>query len=178
MMRITTKFGDGGKTRICGGKVVSKCDPRIKAQGALDELISLLGLAKAKSKDAAIKKKIGLIQRDLFRITACISSGGVPRRSKGLAIRDHDVMMLERFGDSIEGRIRIPKAFVIPGVNERSAVLHVARAVARRAECCVVDLKKKFKINTCILAYLNRLSDLLFILAVYEEGKSDLFKYE
>lgn len=175
-MRITTKSGDGGNTRLRSGKVVSKCDPRIKAQGALDELISLLGLAKSKIKDPAVKKKIRLIQGDLFRITASISSGG-----KGVvrsAIKDHDVRMLEHFGDAIERRIRIPKAFVIPGVNERSAVLHVARAVARRAECCVVELKRKFKIDTCILAYLNRLSDLLFILAVHEEGKPDLLKHE
>ena len=174
MMRITTKFGDRGKTRLCDGRTVPKCDPRIRAQGALDELISFLGLAKAKIKDQAVKKKIRLIQSDLFRITAYISSGG--KGAKGSAIKDNDIRMLEYFGDMIEGRVRMPKAFVIPGTNERSAVLHVARAVSRRAECCVAELKRKFKIDACTLAYLNRLSDLLFILAVYEEGKSDLLK--
>jgi len=173
-MRITTRFGDAGKTRLCGGKAVAKCDPRIKTQGALDELISFLGLAKTKIKDPAVKKKIRLIQIDLFRITALISSGG--RAAKGLAIGDRDIRMLEHFGDMIERRVRMPKAFIIPGVNEPSAVLHVARAVSRRAECCVTELKRKFKIDACILAYLNRLSDLLFILAIYEEGRPDPLK--
>lgn len=173
-MRITTKLGDAGRTRLCGGKAVAKCDPRIKAQGALDELISFLGLAKTKIKDPAVKKKIRLIQIDLFRITASISSGG--KGVVGSAIGDHDIRMLERFGDAIERRARMPKAFVIPGVNEPSAALHVARAVSRRAECCVAELKRKFKIDACILAYLNRLSDLLFILAIREEGRPDPLK--
>ena len=173
-MRITTRSGDGGRTRLCGGRAVSKCDPSIKAQGAIDELISFLGLAKAKIKDRSVKKKIGLIQRDLFRIIGCISSGG--RKAAVSAVKDCDVRMLEGFGDLMEGRGLTPSGFVIPGVNEPSAVLHVARTVARRAECCVVELGGRSKIDPCILAYLNRLSDLLFILAVREEGRSDLLK--
>lgn len=173
-MRITTRLGDGGRTRLCGGKAVAKCDPRIKAQGTLDELISFLGLVKTKIKDPAVKRKIRLIQIDLFKITASISSGG--KAAKGLSIGDRDIKMLERFGDMVERRVRTPKAFVIPGVNEPSAALHVARAISRRAECCITELKRKFKIDACILAYLNRLSDLLFILAVYEEGRSDRLK--
>ena len=175
-MRITTKSGDGGKTKLCGGKSVSKCDPRIKAQGALDELISLLGLARTKVKDPVIKKKIKLIQTDLFKIIASISSGS---KSNGrLAVKQSDVMMLEQFGDTIERHTRMPDTFVVPGVNEGSAILHVARAVVRRAECSVVESDRKFSVDACILAYLNRLSDLLFILAIYEEGKPDPLKYE
>ncbi|MDD4878827.1 MAG: cob(I)yrinic acid a,c-diamide adenosyltransferase [Candidatus Omnitrophica bacterium] len=173
-MRITTRQGDGGRTRLCGGRAVSKCDPSIKAQGAIDELISFLGLAKVKIKDRSAKKKIGLIQRDLFSIIGCISSGG--RKGAAPAVKDCDVRMLEEFGDLMEGRGLMPSGFVIPGVNEGSAVLHVARTVARRAECCVVELGRKSKIDPCILAYLNRLSDLLFVLAVREEGRPDLLK--
>ncbi|MFA5338637.1 MAG: cob(I)yrinic acid a,c-diamide adenosyltransferase [Candidatus Omnitrophota bacterium] len=173
-MRITTKHGDRGRTRLCGGRSVLKCDPSIKAQGAIDELISFLGLAKAKIKDKSEKKKIGLMQKDLFRIIGCISAGG--RKAAVPAIKDCDVRMLEEFGDLMEGRGPMPCGFVIPGVNEVSAVLHVARTVARRAECCVVELGRRSKIDPCILAYLNRLSDLLFVLAVREEGRSDLLK--
>ena len=173
-MRITTRSGDGGRTRLCGGKAVSKCDPSIKTQGAIDELISFLGLAKAKIKDRSVKKKIGLIQRDLFRIIGCISAGG--RKASVPAVKACDVRMLEQFGDMMEGRGFIPSGFVLPGVNECSSVLHVARTVARRAECCAVELDGRSKIDPCILAYLNRLSDLLFVLAVREEGKSDPLK--
>jgi cob(I)alamin adenosyltransferase len=172
-VRITTKSGDGGKTLLCSGKVISKCDLRIKAQGALDELISLLGMVRAKIKNPAVKKKIILIQTDLFKITASISFGA--KGDAGAAVKDYDIRMLEHFGGAIEHRIRMPKTFVIPGVNEQSAILHIARAVSRRAECCVVELNRKFKVSPDILAYLNRLSDLLFILAVYEERK---VKYE
>lgn len=171
-MKITTGRGDGGRTRMCGGKAVSKCDIRIKAQGALDELICLLGLAKTKIKDTASKRKIGLIQKDLFRMIACISAGG--RKAGG--IKDCDVRMLEHFGDSVEDRLRVPSGFVIPGVNEASAFLHVARATARRAECCAVEMQKRFRVYPAVLAYLNRLSDLLFILALYEEGRPELLK--
>ena len=170
-MKITTKNGDKGKTSLCGGRPVSKCDPRIKAQGALDELASFLGLAKVKAKDPAIKKKIGLIQRDLFRMIGSISSGSSERKS--FSIKDCDVRMLEEFGDAIEGRIRMPSGFIVPGVNESSAVLHVARTVARRAECSVVELGAGIKMEPCITAYLNRLSDLLYVFAVCEERGSE-----
>ncbi|HOX09446.1 MAG TPA: cob(I)yrinic acid a,c-diamide adenosyltransferase [Candidatus Omnitrophota bacterium] len=170
-MKITTKKGDRGKTSLCGGRPVSKCDLRIKAQGALDELVSLLGLAKVKAKDPAVKKKIGLIQRDLFRITGSISSGRSERKS--FSVKDCDVRMLEEFGDEVEGRIRMPSGFIVPGVNESSAVLHIARAVARRAECSVVELGARIKVEPCITAYLNRLSDLLYVFAVCEERGSE-----
>lgn len=169
-MRITTKKGDRGNTRLYGGRPVSKCDTRIKAQGALDELISFLGLAKAMIKDAAAKRKIDLIQRDLFKITGCISAGR--KRSSRLSIEDCDIRMLEDFGDIIEGRTRMPSGFVIPGATAPSAVLHVARTVTRRAECCVVELNRRFKVDPNILVYLNRLSDLLFVLAIREERRS------
>jgi len=170
-MRITTKFGDKGKTRTCEGRIVAKCDPRIKVQSALDELVSVLGLAKTKIKNPVVKKNIRLIQKDLFRIAASISAG--EKKSDASEIKDSDIKALERLGDRIESRMRLPKTFIVPGVNERSAVLHIARAVARRTECCLSELSAKLKVNACIPAYLNRLSDLLFVLAVYEEGKSD-----
>ncbi len=168
MMRITTKRGDNGKTQICKGKSVPKYDLKVRAVGILDESISFLGLAKAKTKDTATRKTIDSIQRDLFRIISEVASGGKRKSASLKPVRGEDVNQLENIGNIMERNARVPSGFIVPGVNEQSAVLHIARTVVRRAECLVTELNKKKKLNPCILAYLNRLSDLLFIMAVYE----------
>ncbi len=177
-MRITTKRGDSGKTHICGGKTLLKCDLIIRTEGVLDEAISFLGLAKTKVKDAATRKTLDSVQEDLFRIMAEIAREGKRISGYKRPIKDEDVRQIENIGNIIEKKARLPSGFIVPGVNEQSAALHVARTVVRRAECLVSELNKKKKINPCILAYLNRLSDLLFVMAVYEEGKPRLLKYE
>jgi len=156
-VKVTTKKGDKGRTRLCGGRQVSKCDPRIFAQGALDELVSSLGLAKIKAGDSAIRAKIGLIQKDLMKIAGSISAGS---RCDPPVVTESDIRMLEQFGDEIEKRSGMPSGFVVPGENESSALLHISRAITRRAECSVVRLGAKMMTSPCILAYLNRLSDL------------------
>ncbi len=171
MMRITTKRGDGGKTRTCGGKVVPKCDLKIRVCGALDEAISFLGLAKAKTVDTFAGKSIDSIQKDLFRIISEISSGDKSNVKPVKPVSGEDVDRIENIGNIMERNTRVLSGFTVPGVNERSAVLHIARTVVRRAECLAAELNKKKKLNPCILAYLNRLSDLLFIMAVHEEDK-------
>lgn len=177
-MKITTKKGDKGETYIFGGKAVPKYDLRIEAEGALDEAISFLGLAKAKIKTVRIKEVIRDIQKDLFKIIAEIAreKKDIPKLKERISLQD--VRRLENIGNTIEKKVKTPSCFVIPGVNEKSASLHVARTVVRRAERIVATLNKKSKINPQILTYLNRLSDLLFVLARYEEGKPDLLKYE
>jgi len=175
-MRITTKRGDSGKTQTCKGKIVPKCDLNIRACGALDEAVSFLGLAKAKTGDAAARKSIDSIQKDLFRIISEISSGGKSKLKSVKPVTGEDVNQIDNIGNIMERNTRVPSGFVVPGVNEQSAVLHIARTVVRRAECVAVELNKKKKLNPCILAYLNRLSDLLFIMAVYEEGKPQPLK--
>lgn len=175
-MRITTKRGDGGKTRICGGKSVPKCDLKIRTEGALDEAVSFLGLAKAKIKDTATRKMIDSIQEDLFRIMGEIASGEKAALKFVKPVKSEDVNRIENMGNILERNTRVPPVFIVPGVNEQSAILHVARTVARRAECLVSELNKKKKINPCILAYINRLSDLLFVMAVHEERKPQPLK--
>lgn len=177
-MKITTKKGDKGMTLIYGGRRVPKYDLRIEAEGALDEAIAFLGFAKTKAKKTFIKKTIHAIQKDLFKIIAEIAreKKDIPKLKNRVSARD--VKRLEDIGDAIEKKIKMPSCFIIPGVNERGSCLDVARTIVRRAECVVVSLNKKSKINLRILAYLNRLSDLLFVLARYEEGKPDLLKYE
>jgi cob(I)alamin adenosyltransferase len=171
-MRITTKRGDRGRTQICKGKFVPKCDLKVRAFGALDETISFLGLAKAKTKDTATRKTIDSVQKDLFRIISEIAASDKGALKSVKPVRNDDVTQLENIGNIMERSMHLPPGFIVPGVNEQSAVLHIARTVVRRAECLVAELNKKKKINPCILAYLNRLSDLLFIMAVYEEGRS------
>ncbi len=177
-MKITTKRGDKGKTYILGGKVVQKCDLSIEAQGVLDEAIAFLGFAKTKLKNVSVRQTIASIQRDLFRIIAEIArcKKGAPKFER--PVTEQDVNRLEKFGDTLDEKLKVPSCFVIPGVNERSASLHIARTVIRRAERVLAALNKKTKINPHILAYLNRLSDLLFIMALYEEGRPHLLKYE
>ncbi|MFH0772243.1 MAG: cob(I)yrinic acid a,c-diamide adenosyltransferase [Candidatus Omnitrophota bacterium] len=177
-MRITTKRGDGGLTGLAGGKRVSKCSPVIKTMGALDEAISFLGLAKAKTKNRVLKDTINFAQRDLFRIIAELCRGaGECKELKGF-IKAVDVKRLEKIAGAAVKKAKPPKSFVIPGVNEESAYLHVARTVVRRAECMVVELNKKRRVNRDISAYLNRLSDLLFILALLREGRHEVLRYE
>lgn len=177
-MRITTKRGDGGKTQTCKGKFAPKCDLKVRAYGALDETISFLGLAKAKTKNAAVRKTIDSVQKDLFRIISEIASAGKSAAKSAEPVRSEDVNQIEKIGNIMERSARVAFNFVVPGVNEQSAVLHIARTVVRRAECLVAELNKKKKLNPCILAYLNRLSDLLFVMAVYEEGKPQLLRDE
>lgn len=177
-MKITTKKGDKGTTQIYGGRRVPKYDLKIETEGILDEAISFLGLAKTKAKKTFIKKTIHTIQKDLFKIIAEIAREKRDISKLKNRISSRDVKRLEDIGDAIEKKIKMPSCFTIPGVNEGGTCLDVARTIVRRAECVVATLNKKSKINPQILAYLNRLSDLLFVLARYEEGKPDLLKYE
>lgn len=176
-MRITTKRGDKGKTRLRGGRAVSKCEPRIRVEGALDELVAFLGLAKAKIKDRTTKEMMDSIQKNIFRIMSELGKGSKRDEDFKDPINARDIKRLEELGNIIERKVVLPSNFVVPGVNERSAVLHIARTVARRAECDIVELNRKSKVDPRILAYLNRLSDFLFVLAVYEERNSDILRY-
>lgn len=170
-MRITTKKGDKGMTQIFGGKRVPKYDLRIEAEGALDEAISFLGFAKTKVKNSHTKNVIRAIQADLFRIVAEIAREKKDMPGLKKPIKERDVKQLENVGDILEKKTEIPNRFIIPGANEGSASLHIARTVVRRAERVVAALNKKRKTSPQILTYLNRLSDLLFVLARYEEGR-------
>lgn len=177
-MKISTKRGDRGSTTIYGGRRLSKCDLRIQVQGALDEAISCLGFARTKVRKSHIKDVLRAVQKNLFRVIGEIANSKKSPPGSKKSISAHQVKQLENIGNIIENRIKLPISFVIPGVNEESASLHMARCVVRRAECLTVALNEKSKLNPHILEYLNRLSDLLFLLAISEEGESDVLKDE
>ena len=172
-MSIVTKKGDKGKTSLFFGGVVSKDNPRVELNGALDELSSFLGMAKSLIKDKATKKNLEGIQKDLIVINAEIAT--LPKFLAKLKkkIGKRDVGRLEKDIRKLEAKSPVRNLhFSLPGQNLISSCLHVARTIARRAERRCVTLSKKNLIkNPSILVYLNRLSDFLYLVARKSEGR-------
>ncbi len=158
-MKITTRFGDGGKTKLLGGKTVSKDSLIIELLGEIDELQAFLGLCKAIEKDAVAKEILERVQRDLARIMSFI--GFEMKYPDGVKkINESDVEFLER---EINKKNLLESSFTLPGGTEKSARLNVARVVCRRAERFLVKAKNHgAPIPDEFLKYLNRLSDFLF----------------
>ena len=166
-MSIVTKNGDRGRTFLCYGARVSKDNPSVEACGALDELSSFLGLSKNLIKEQKNKKLIASIQKDLFVVGAEFATK--PKQISKLRERIDDsyIGRLEKVIRDLEKNYKSKqRCFCLPGENFASSVLDIARAIARRAERLSVTLKrKKLLLNGDILIYLNRLSDLLYLLA-------------
>jgi cob(I)alamin adenosyltransferase len=166
-MKIYTKTGDEGETSLFGGMRVPKDDPRVRAYGEVDELNAALGLAMAfEPSDSALAS----IQTDLFTIGAELATPDPAKLAKalnrsGAAIGGSDVAALEDMIDHHEAKLKPLKNFILPGGTPKAAALHLARTICRRAERTVVALSHVEKINPAIVHYLNRLSDLLFVLA-------------
>jgi cob(I)alamin adenosyltransferase len=164
-MRITkvyTKVGDGGETQLVGGRLVSKASPRVEAYGDVDELNSVLGVALAWIEDAEIAGLVREIQNELFTLGADLASPAdvsVPR------IDEAAVTRLEKKIDALLEELPPLQEFILPGGRKDAAYLHLARAVARRAERRTVSLAAAEPINATAIVYLNRLSDLLFVAA-------------
>jgi cob(I)alamin adenosyltransferase len=164
LTRIYTRGGDHGETSLGDGSRVSKLDARVAAYGAVDELNSLLGLVLALDLPSSLREPLGRIQNDLFDLGADLS---VPFRKEDeqLRVRQEQVEELERLCDHFNAVLPELKSFVLPGGSETAARLHVARAVCRRAELAVLEASTNLPIDPLAPVYLNRLSDLLFILA-------------
>ncbi len=163
LTRIYTRTGDGGETSLGDGSRVSKLDPRIGAFGAVDELNSQLGLALAAELDVATRDVLRRIQNELFDLGADLSvPWGVAGR---LRVEQVSVDRLEADCDRLNAALDPLTSFVLPGGGEAAARVHVARAVCRRAEREALATSLEVEINPLVLVYLNRLSDLLFILA-------------
>jgi len=164
-MSITTKTGDAGDTSLANGERISKAHVRVEAYGTVDELNSFLGLAKHFLPDYE-REIIEEIQRDLFRVAAELAKGEKYVR----LINDEDVEKLTKYVHYYEESVKLD-SFVIPGETIPSAYLDVCRTVARRSERLVVRLSKDEAVRSDIVKYLNRLSDLLYIMARFVEGK-------
>jgi cob(I)alamin adenosyltransferase len=165
LTRIYTRAGDAGETSLGDGSRVLKTDLRIEAYGTVDELNSLLALALASSElPTDFRPWLERIQNELFDLGADLSVPLEDERER-LRVVPEQVEWLEQLCDLVNERLEPLKSFVLPGGGEAAARLHVARTVCRRAERAAVALGETAEINPFSLAYLNRLSDLLFILA-------------
>ena len=160
-MRIYTRRGDQGETGMLGGERVSKADPRIEVCGALDETSAALGLARALGLAEAVDTAVARIQEDLLLAGAEVARSG----TMGARIAAEDVTRLERAIDTHEAELRPLEGFIVPGGAPGPAALHLARSVCRRAERGLVAAWGQTREGSSLIAYLNRLSDLLFVLA-------------
>jgi cob(I)alamin adenosyltransferase len=177
MPRIYTKTGDDGTTGLLYGGRISKGDAATEAYGTTDEAVAVLGLARAFAQDAALGDELLGLQRELFVVGADLAANPSERGKLEPAISLVTREMVERLEAWIDAAVAqhpLPNAFVVPGANPLSASLDVARAVVRRAERQVVALRDADRVvNDEVLRYLNRLSDLLFVLARVAAGESE-----
>ena len=167
-MKIYTRTGDRGDTGLFGGGRVPKDDPRVDAYGDVDELNAHLGLARAIEMMPRIDEVLLPVQRDLFAIGALLATPDHAKMREQLAkasIDDARISQLEQAIDDGEEELEPLRAFIIPGGTPKAAALHVARTVCRRAERRVITLSHGTELPAVVVVYLNRLSDLLFVLA-------------
>ncbi|MDW8052630.1 MAG: cob(I)yrinic acid a,c-diamide adenosyltransferase [Armatimonadota bacterium] len=164
-MRIYTRTGDTGETGLIGGQRVPKDDPRVEAYGTVDELNATLGLARCYLHDMPdLDELLERVQNELFDIGAELASPP-ERAAQFQSIEEQHILALENAIDQLETELEPLRQFILPGGTLAAAHLHLARTVCRRAERCVVHLSRLSTVNAAIIKYLNRLSDLLFVMA-------------
>ena len=171
-MKIYTKTGDSGDTGLFGGTRVSKADPRVAAYGDVDELNACLGVARAAAvalADQELAVMLEQIQRDLFALGARLADPGhkIADRVAKAAVSPADIARLEGWIDALESALPPLRRFILAGGSQAGAALHLARTVCRRAERAMVGLLAgdKDAFEAGLLIYVNRLSDLLFVMA-------------
>jgi cob(I)alamin adenosyltransferase len=165
VVKIYTRTGDAGETSLFGGVRTRKDDTRVDAYGEVDELNAWLGLVRASGIDPALDEEVVHTQRDLFALGAQLADPGdtlAPRVTKAV-LTDADVVRLEHLIDRLEEELPPLRRFILAGGTPAGAALHVARTVCRRAERRMVALAPE--VDPVLLRYVNRLSDLLFVLA-------------
>jgi len=158
LTKIYTRTGDAGDTGMADGSRIAKDDMLMHAQGDVDELNSLLGLLASQLSNEFFKEVIFTIQNNLFDLGAELSLSKI-------FIKQENIDWLENKLDALNEELPPLKEFILPGGNEQAALCHLARSVCRRAERNLVSLGKNKNISPGLLAYINRLSDFLFVLA-------------
>ena len=165
LSKIYTKTGDSGETGLGDGSRISKASQRITAIGAVDETNAAIGIARLDS-EGDMDAMLARIQNDLFDLGADLCAPEDGRKAEGrLRIAEAQVERLEREIDAMNESLSPLTSFVLPGGTALAAHLHMARTIARRAECAMVALAAEEKINDATLRYINRLSDHLFVMA-------------
>ncbi len=174
-MKIYTKKGDRGETSLFGGERVDKDNLQVETYGTTDELNSILGLAITEITDKGVREIVLKIQNDLFVLGGELAtSAALLSRDKKIEILQEHIDQLEKQIDFYEEKLEPLKQFILPGGSKSASLLHVARSVCRRSERLVVHLAKNNDINSNIVIYLNRLSDLLFVLARFENDVNQI----
>ena len=169
---VTTKTGDEGETGLLDHTRVHKHDPRPEAYGAIDEANAFIGLARAKSDLQPVKEILLEAQNHLYVVNAELACRPESQHLLKTRLTAEQLRRIEERCEEIETKLKLPPRFVLYGQSEVSAELDVARAVLRRAERRIVELSRSAGLsNPLILAYVNRLSDLLFLLARYYESE-------
>src|SRR5260221_683122 len=169
MAKVTTGTGDTGYTGLLGAERVPKYDPRPDTFGTVDEATSALGLARAVAQDPQVKGIIYRIQNELYVLMAELATLPENYEKMGFRMTVEHVQWLEQVEESLKHEVEIPNKFIIPGDTLDGAALDLARTIIRRAERMAVKL-----LHDEVIRYLNRLSDLVFVLARYIEVKSSL----
>ena len=173
LTKIYTRGGDKGETSLGDGRRVAKDDLRVEAYGTADEANAAVGLARLHC--GALPEAdamLGRIQNDLFDLGADLCVPGDSRKDDGaLRIVQSQIDRLEAEIDSLNGQLAPLNSFILPGGSPAAAYLHLARTVARRAERLICALAREEAVNPLAIAYINRLSDHLFVLARHVNGK-------
>lgn len=172
-MKFFNKRGDQGETSLLYGGRVPKCDPRCEAYGTIDEAVSALGLARALSQKERTRDILHRIQEELFIVGAELATAADDYdklTARHQVVTEEMVNRLEGLIDDFEAEMEMPKKFIIPGASPSSAALDLARTIIRRAERRAAELRNNGMVpNERVLHYLNRLADLAFTVARYEE---------
>jgi cob(I)alamin adenosyltransferase len=175
--RIYTRQGDDGTTGLLYGGRVSKADPVTEACGTVDEAVALVGLARTHADEPSATEELLRLQRELFVVGADLATNPDERAKLEPGVSLVTGQMIERIETRIDELVRahpLQNAFIVPGANPASACLDVARSVVRRAERRVVEIRDSgAEVNEAVLRYLNRLSDLLFVLARVAAGETE-----
>ena len=178
-MKIYTKTGDAGETSLFDNTRVSKADARVEAYGDVDELNAALGAARAALTDEDLTAALTAIQQELFALGARLAdpSSRIAGRVTKAAIPAEAIERLERTIDRLEGELPPLRRFILPGGGQAGAMLHLSRTICRRAERRVVGLGAA-AVDGAIVIYLNRLSDLLFVMARAANHRAGLSEIE
>jgi len=170
-MKIYTKQGDTGQTSLFGGVRAEKNDPRIVAYGTIDELNSILGIVISHQPSDTGLKILKDIQQSLFVVGADLATPE-DKKKRIERIDQPEIDQLENWIDELQDHLPDLKSFILPGGTHVGAHLHLARTVCRRAERAIVSCKQQKSVSENLLIYINRLSDLLFVMARYENYQS------
>lgn len=167
--KVYTKRGDKGETDLLGGSAARKDSLKVESYGCIDETSSFIGLARYYTKNKVIKERLKEIQNKLLVLGGFLASDDKGKEMMKDQIKEEDIKLLEEYIDEYNQKLPPLTHFILPGDDEVAAYFHVARTVVRRAERRIVSLAAQEDLNPLIQKYVNRLSDLMFVLARYLE---------